>query len=440
MNDASQPASITPQSFTTMASSSTDSSPTARHSSAGQDSLFHQLVSAHSSILTPFLYSSAETSAWPAVILDGGSGTNLTPYIPHSPPSPLWSAHCILTDTGRTAVRSLHRLYLDAGADIVSCVSYQAWQAGFQRVTGCSETEADRLMRVCVELATDMRDKWWAETGPAHHEGRQRPLVAASIGCYGACMNGGQEYTGDYGGMTTAEVEAIQRRRIAAVCAVEGVDVLLLETMANMDEVRALLTATIPAVCPRLPVIVSLSAANATQMRDGTPLQDAFSFILQHARVSSSQADDADAADGLCNIIAFGVNCCAPQYGRDVMQLAKAAVLDHYHSLRTQPSLSTTNTPPSSDLSLPLPIFSPNSGEHYDAEHGHFYGERQLDVTEQSDLTALVIGWYEAGARLLGGCCRTDERYIRHVRDVVVYRQRVDGRDEDDTSDQSQAG
>lgn len=412
-----------------------------RYPSAQQDSLFHQLVTAHSSVLSPFLYSSAETSAWPAVILDGGGGSYLAPHIPQSPPSPLWSAHCLLSDTGRTAIRSLHRTYLDAGADIITAVSYQAWQAGFQRVAGCSEVEAEALMRASVELAVGVRDEWWDEAGSTHHAGRQRPLVAASIGCYGALMNGGQEYTGDYGGVTTAEVERVQRRRIEAVCAVEGVDVLLLETMANMDEVRALLASTLPDVCPHLPVIVSLSATDASRMRDGTPLREAFDFILQHTRTTGTQVDSEStdgATDGQCSIVAFGVNCCAAQYGRDIMQLAKSAVLEHYQSLHTQ---SPTTTSALSDPSLPLPTFYPNSGEQYDAESGTFYGERQLQCEGGGvELTALVVGWYEAGARVLGGCCRTDERYIRHVRDVIINRQQQDAADGTGTHTHSALG
>ena len=404
---------------------------TSSTASAEQDSVFHQLVSSHSSVLSPFLYSSAETSAWPAVILDGGLGCHLSAHMPQSPPSPLWSAHCVLTETGRDAIRSLHRRYLDAGADILSTVSYQAYQAGFQEVTGCSEAEADALMRVSVELAVEVRDQWWAEAGSSHQKGRQRPLVAASLGCYGALMHGGEEYTGDYCGVTTAEVERVHRRRIEAVCAVQGVDVLLLETMANMDEVRTLITSTIPSLCSLLPVIVSLSAADASYMRDSTPLRDAFDFILKSARTHTAQADAT--ADGKCNIVAFGVNCCAPQNGRDIMQLAKSAILDHYHSLHTQTS---SDTKPSSYPSLPLPIFYPNSGGHYDAVDGRFHGERQLDEsTELSELTALVVSWYEAGARVVGGCCLTDDRYVRHVRDVIINRQREDGTDvdEDDT-------
>ena len=411
----------------TASTPSSDSTASDRNPSADRDSLFHQLISSHSSVLTPFLYSSAETSAWPAVILDGGSGSYLAPHIPRSPPSPLWSAHCLLSETGRNAIRSLHQLYLDAGADLITTVSYQAWQAGFQHATGCTEAEAEVWMRVSVELAVDVRDKWWAEAGSSHHKGRQRPLVAASIGCYGALMNGGEEYTGDYGDMTTAELEVIQRRRIEAVCSVEGVDVLLLETMANMDEVRALLTTTLPAVCPQLPVIVSLSAADDTRMRDGTPLRDAFDFILQHTRTTITPAGEAPdtAADGKCSIVAFGVNCCEPQYGNAIMQLAKSAILDHYHILQSYPS---------SGRSLPLPIFYPNSGEQYDATHGSFHGERQLDSSADSpELTALVVGWYEAGARILGGCCRTDDRYIRHVRDVIIDRRgTADGGEEED--------
>jgi S-methylmethionine-dependent homocysteine/selenocysteine methylase len=177
------------------------------------NSAYLEVLSAHSSILSCFLYSSAETGGWPVVILDGAGGTELERRQgPQLLSSPLWSARCVATDAGRMQVRQLHRDYLDAGADIITAISYQASVEEFQRVLMVDRAEALRLMRLTVELAVEARDDWWRDD--SHHKHRQRPLVAASIGCYGACMAGGQEYTGDYELTTQHDVEQFQRHRI----------------------------------------------------------------------------------------------------------------------------------------------------------------------------------------------------------------------------------
>ena len=47
-----------------------------------------------------------------------------------------------------------------------------------------------------VELALAARETFWAV--PRNRSGRRRPLVAASIGPYGAFLADGSEYTGAY--------------------------------------------------------------------------------------------------------------------------------------------------------------------------------------------------------------------------------------------------
>src|SRR3954454_14852827 len=107
---------------------------------------------------------------------------------------PLWSAKALLE--APELIRQTHYDYLVAGADIVTSASYQATFAGFAR-RGIGADEAARLMHLSVEMAMAARDQFWAE--PSNRLGRQKPLVAASVGPYGAFLTGGAEYTGDYG-------------------------------------------------------------------------------------------------------------------------------------------------------------------------------------------------------------------------------------------------
>lgn len=72
---------------------------------------------------------------------------------------------------------------------------------------------------------------------------RLRPLVAASIGCYGAALADGSEYRGDYG--KRIGVEALKewhRERMEVLAHADGVDLILVETVPCLDEIRAVLS------------------------------------------------------------------------------------------------------------------------------------------------------------------------------------------------------
>jgi len=126
------------------------------------------------------------------VVLDGALATELESRGADLN-SPLWSAKVLLE--APDLIRELHLDYLKAGADVVTSASYQATFDGFSRV-GLSEREAVRLMKLSVQLAQDARDQYWAENG--EQQKGPRPLVAASVGPYGAFLADGGEYRGDY--------------------------------------------------------------------------------------------------------------------------------------------------------------------------------------------------------------------------------------------------
>jgi len=71
--------------------------------------------------------------------------------------------------------------------------------------------------------------------GPA----RSRPLVAASVGCYGASLADGSEYRGDYT-VTLEELKDFHRTRFRML-AEEQPDVFACETVPCLVEVEALL-------------------------------------------------------------------------------------------------------------------------------------------------------------------------------------------------------
>jgi homocysteine S-methyltransferase len=103
----------------------------------------------------------------------------------------------------------VHRCYLEAGADCIISASYQATIGGFTD-RGLSVEEAEAAVARAVELAVEARDEFWGvEDG---RRGRLRPLVAASVGPYGAYLADGSEFTGDYDLDEAALIDFHRRR------------------------------------------------------------------------------------------------------------------------------------------------------------------------------------------------------------------------------------
>ncbi len=272
----------------------------------------------------------------------------------------LWSARLLLERP--EAIRRLHRDYLEAGADCIICASYQATIEGLSR-RGIGEAAAEDLLRLSVELGVEARDAFWTECGDRSK--RLRPLVAASVGPYGAYLADGSEYTGAYGIDEDALV-AFHRRRLE-ILAAGGADLLACETLPSRVEARAL--ARLLEAAPGPPAWLSFSCRDSWRLNDGSDLA-----------ATVAELDDCR------RIIAFGVNCTAPRHVPGLIARLRTAT------------------------KRPIAVY-PNSGEAWDASE-----KRWLDRGDCSDFGAASAGWRDAGARLIGGCCRTGPRDVREIR------------------------
>jgi homocysteine S-methyltransferase len=175
-------------------------------------------------------------------------------------------------------ITAAHVAFFRAGAMFATTASYQASFDGFA-AAGIGSADAERLLRRSVELARAAR----AEVGEPGH------WVAASIGPYGAALADGSEYRGRYG-LTVAQLANWHRPRLE-VLADAGADLLALETLPDADEAEALV-----GVVHELGVPAWLSyTIDGPHTRAGQPLADAFAI-----------------AAGVPEIVAVGVNCCAP--------------------------------------------------------------------------------------------------------------------------------
>nr|WP_221308541.1 homocysteine S-methyltransferase [Nocardiopsis mwathae] len=228
------------------------------------------------------------------------------------------------------------------------------YQASLPALTrrGLSAREAADLLRRSVALAAEARDE---------HGGG---LVAASVGPYGASLADGSEYTGAYD-LGEDGLAAWHRERWH-ILADSGADLLACETVPSYAEARAL--ARLLAETPHVRVWVSFSCRDGAHISDGTPL-----------------ADCAALFSGLDQVVAVGANCTAP---RHIPSLVRAA--------------ATGGAPV---------VAYPNSGESWDARNRRWAGS-----SDPVSFGAAALGWRDAGARLIGGCCRTTPEHIRQIR------------------------
>jgi len=299
--------------------------------------------------LQPFLDQSG------VVILDGALATELERRGANLD-DPLWSARMLLD--GPDLIRQIHLDYFRAGADVATSASYQASFTGFAD-RGLNQAQAAELMARSVCLAQEARDLFWSETT----QGRLRPLVAASIGCYGATLHNGSEYRGDYG-LTVAQLIDFHRPRLE-ILANSGADLLACETIPCLIEAEALVR-----LLPEfdLPAWIGFSCKDDEHVCHGETLAACLTL--------------ADACD---QVVALGLNCTPPRLIAGLLE-------------------SVTDL-----IRKPLVVY-PNRGESWDAEARCWRGENSmLDWGQAARL------WYAAGARLIGGCCRTTPDDIRQM-------------------------
>ena len=81
---------------------------------------------------------------------------------------------------------------------------------GFER-EGYSKELAIELMQKSVKLACEARDEYKRD----HPQDTTERLVALSIGCYGAVLANGAEYTGNYGNITVDDLVKFHTERLS---------------------------------------------------------------------------------------------------------------------------------------------------------------------------------------------------------------------------------
>lgn len=280
------------------------------------------------------------------LVLDGGLATELERAgcdLKH----PLWSARMLLERP--PAVAAVARAFAGAGADLLATATYQATFPGLARL-GLDRRAAEEFFRQAVALTRAV-----AETFD------HRPLVAASVGPYGAYLGDGSEYRGAYG-LTAADLAAFHRDRLE-VLADSGADLLAFETFPSGLEVRAV--ADLLAGAGR-EAWISFSCRDGAALWDGTPVAEVAAALRDHPAVT-----------------ALGVNCVDPDHAAELVGRIREAAPDK------------------------AVIVYPNAGSGWDGAAGGWRGAEDPET-----FAARARGWVAAGASIVGGCCLAGPAHI----------------------------
>jgi len=295
------------------------------------------------------------------VVLDGGLASELERR-GHDLDDALWSAR-LLRDAPEEIV-AVHRAYLEAGSDCIVTASYQASVAGFVD-SGSTVRQAGDLIRSSVALAERARAEYSAARPAAPND---RPVVAASIGPYGACLANGAEYVGRYD-IDEAGLRSFHQPRWEILA--ESCSLLACETLPSYPEACVLLD--LLSQSPGVTAWFSFSCRDGAHISDGTPLVDCAALCADSGQV-----------------VAVGVNCTPRTLIGSLIDEAR----------RGAPN-------------KPIVVY-PNSGESYDGAARRWAGDR-----EPTELADAAPDWHRRGARLIGGCCRTGPEDIRALRRAV---------------------
>lgn len=291
------------------------------------------------------------------VLLDGAFATELEALgadLNH----PLWSAKILVEKP--ELVKAVHLSYLKAGANIISTSTYQASFEGFNQF-GISLEESKDFFHKSVDLAVAARDEF-IESNPGL---KLKPLIAASLGPYGAYLANGAEYHGNYQ-VQNHELHKFHYDRIAVLLESKA-DLFLFETIPNRNEAN-LIGEIMNEIGSKIPSIICFSCKNGEHISDGNN----FSTIVEEMNRYEK-------------IIAVGVNCTSPRYIKKLLDAANE---------KTKKPL----------------LVAPNSGESWCAVTKSWGSEKEKESTF-SDLET----WIKSGAKIIGGCCRTNPEQIKSL-------------------------
>lgn len=302
----------------------------------------------------------------PGLVVDGAMATELE-KLGVNTDNDLWSATALIENP--EAILAVHKSFFQAGADIAITNTYQANVKKFMKM-GLSKKASQDLIIKAVQIADQARDEYYGTLSEDERKKRAKhPLIAGSVGPYGAYLADGSEYRGDYQ-LTEQEFMDFHQTRMELLDEA-GIDLFAFETQPSFAESKALVN-LLKRDFPKQTAWLSFSIKDPETLCDGTPLQDAVKYFNVFDQVA-----------------AIGVNCTTLE---NIDQAVKniRAVTDK-----------------------PIVVY-PNNGDIYDPVTKTWTKNPQDD-----DFAELTPKWIASGADLIGGCCRTTPADIKEIANFI---------------------
>ena len=284
----------------------------------------------------------ARLSSERVIVADGATGTMLQKAgLPAGTPPDRW----VLENPD--PIRDLQRAYVEAGSSLIIACTFGANRARLERAG-----LADRLAEVNQRAVQISRE---AAGGRAY--------VAADIGPTG-------ELLAPIGKLTYEQALEVFAEQ-AAVLGQAGVDVLYVETMSDLNEMKA-------------------AIAGAQKAAPGIPIFATFSFD-HHGRTNMGiKPEQAAEALQTLDVVAFGANCGA------TLEMTEGAVAK-MHEAAPQAAL----------------IAKPNAGKP------HMVGREAVYDATPEDMAEYAKRFVALGARVVGGCCGSTPEHIHAIAKAI---------------------
>ena len=282
------------------------------------------------------------------LLLDGGLGSYVE-LLGGETKGTLWVSQSLVP--GKASIlETAHRDFFDAGADIAITASYQAHDVGFAEMN--IEASAASAAALSVHIARN------AASGDK--------LIAGSIGCFGASLGNGEEYTGNYS--SDVSEDFLREWHIPRIRALVDAkcDILACETIPCGLEARALVSVLEEI---RHPAWITFACKSGTLVNSGEKFEDCIRIAAESEWV-----------------VGTGVNCTAPEYVSELIAIAKQFAR--------------------ADQAI---IAYPNIGNKYEATSQSWTGQGVAD----DRFVELALQWVALGASVVGGCCGTTPATIR---------------------------
>jgi homocysteine S-methyltransferase len=295
------------------------------------------------------------------LLIDGGL-SNVLEEQGHDLNHKLWTAKLLETDP--ESIIQAHYAYLKSGAKCITSSSYQASVPGFIAIGHDSNT-AEILIRKTIRLA-EIAIERARESGVVD----DNPLIAASIGPYGAYLADGSEYHGNYG----VSDDTLREFHLDRIKLLErsNADFFACETIPSLQEARVLSDILKQS---NKPAWMSFSCKDEHHLNDGAKIEACASLFTHHPKV-----------------FAIGVNCTAPKYISGIIKSLKPRV------------------------GAKKIVVYPNSGEAYNADSKTWFG-----LSDPELFVSMAKEWTKLGADIIGGCCRIGPDHISKMSGALKF-------------------